>query len=137
MNFHLFVITPTQIFYEGEVKSLSVMLPNGSIQFLAHHREELAVVADGKGAWVSPDGQTTTFCTAGGVLYFANNTAYLMVEHVAYQKDWDDSAEARANYLRQEQSRRRQSMEEHRLSAIALAKAFGAMSKTQPNEVDD
>ncbi len=136
MNFRLFIITPTYIFFDGEVKSVSVRIDDGLVQFLANHMEEMAGVVEGIGCWTTPDDQKVEFCTAGGVFYFRDNTAYLMTEHVAYQKDWDDKIEARANYLKQEQSRRKQSIAEHRLSAIALTKAFGAMRKNKDITTD-
>ena len=127
MTFTLRVITPTAVFYEGEITMLTLMLPDGSIQFLAHHGEELALIADGKATMTMPDGQKVDFCTSGGVFYFADNEGRLMCEHVAFHKDWDDKLQARADYLKQEQARRKQSAQEHMLSTVALNKAFVAM----------
>jgi len=127
MSFSLRVVTPTGVFYEGEVNTLTLPLSDGPIQFLSHHQEELALIVDGKATMIQTDGAKVDFCTSGGVFYFVGNTATLTSEHVAYQKDWDDRLQARADYLRGEQERRKQSIREHNLSTIALSKAFVAM----------
>lgn len=136
MNFTFKVVTPSGVFYEGEIKVLTLLLADGSIQFMANHREELASVADGKATMTMPDGTRMDFCTSGGVFYFADNEARLMCEHAAYRKDWDDRLQARADYLRQEQQRRKQSAKEHALSTIALNKAFVAMHRPTRKDVD-
>ena len=127
MSFSFRVITPTGVFYEGEVNAVTLPLSDGPIQFLTHHQEELTLVADGKASMTDTDGDKVDFCTSGGVFYFADNAATRTAEHVAYQKDWDDRLQARADYLRGEQERRKQSIREHMLSTVALNKAFQAM----------
>ena len=127
MSFSLRIVTPTGVFYEGEVNGLNLQMADGPIQFLSHHQEELALVSDGKATITQTDGVKVDFCTSGGVFYFADNAGTLTCEHVAYQKDWDDRLQARADYLRGEQERRKQSIREHNLSTIALSKAFVSM----------
>ena len=136
MSFGLRIVTPTGVFYEGEINAITLMLADGAIQFLSHHQEELALVVDGKATMTTSDGTKVDFCTSGGVFYFADNAATLTSEHVAYQKDWDDRLQARADYLRGEQERRKQSIREHNLSTIALNKAFVAMHRPTRKDVD-
>jgi F0F1-type ATP synthase epsilon subunit len=127
MTFALHILTPTATFFEGEVKMVTLMLGDGVIQFLAHHSEELSSVVDGKASMTMADDTKVEFCTSGGIFYFDGKEGYLMCEHVAYHRDWDDKLQARADYLKQEQLRRKQSAKEHLLSTIALNKAFVAM----------
>lgn len=135
-TFPLHVVTPTAVFYEGEASCITLPLADGSIQFLARHAEELTTVTDGTAYYRTPTGDKVEFCTSGGVFYFDGGEAYLMVEHAAYQKDWDDKLQQRAEYLRGEQQRRRQSRREHMMSTVALNKAFADMHDTR-KDADD
>ena len=127
MNFNVHIVTPMGTFWEGERAVLTLPLADGIIQFLANHQEELTMVTDGTAYMTMPNGDKVEFCTSGGVMYFDGKEAYLTAQHVAYQKDWDEKLEARRDYLKQEQKRRKQSNREHMLSTIALNKAFVSM----------
>lgn len=127
MTFHFDVLTPSDTFFSGEVTCVTLPLADGSMQFLARHAEELTTVVAGDVRLDTPDGQSI-IRTAGGVFYCDGAQCTLFSQQVAYPADWDEQCDARAAYLSGEQQRRRQSMQEHHLSTVALNKAFVQMN---------
>lgn len=77
-KFHLEIVTPDGIAFDGEAESLLVRTDDGDVEILAGHAEFLASVAIGR-ARIIADGKTRLASTAGGFLSVAKDSVRLAV----------------------------------------------------------
>ena len=82
LGFRLKVVTPTEIFYEGDVAS--VVAP-GTISYfgiLKNHAPFVTTLEKGNLTWKDSTGQATTCKVEGGFFEVSQNSAVLLTEKV-------------------------------------------------------
>ncbi len=79
--FHVNIITPAKVEYEGEVSSLIVPAHEGYLGVLAHHASIIAKLKPGRITLRAATGETATFgLNSGGFLEFSDNKATLLLD---------------------------------------------------------
>jgi len=81
-TFHLTVITPEQIFFEGQVASITAPGGAGSLGVLANHAPLLSTLQPGRLILTKADGKKQTFTVGSGFLDIFNNEVTLLTESV-------------------------------------------------------
>ena len=119
-TFQLEIITPTQIFTEGQVSYVRAESPDGLFGIMAHHTA--ATIALGIGEIkVVKDGKETFYATNGGFADIQKESVLLLVETAEKISDIDKD---RAESARQRAQERLQNKEMDRArTQTAIAKA--------------
>ena len=81
-SFTLKVVTPTEVFFEGQ--AVSVMAPGalGYLGILQNHAPLVTTVSKGNLTFRDPDGKTQTFKVDGGFLEVLNNRVLVLTDKV-------------------------------------------------------
>ncbi|MFQ5588743.1 MAG: ATP synthase F1 subunit epsilon [Nitrospiria bacterium] len=86
-TFHLRVVTPEKIFFEGDVRSMVVPGGGGSFGVLANHAPIISTLCPGRLVLTTPDGQRRILAIGPGFLDVLNNEATLAAETVTDAPD--------------------------------------------------
>jgi F-type H+-transporting ATPase subunit epsilon len=78
--FHVEVITPGKVAYQGEATSLSAPGVQGRFQILYSHAAFLSALDVGELVIKNTEGNDTVYATSGGFLEVKNNRAVVLVE---------------------------------------------------------
>ncbi|MBI3804758.1 MAG: ATP synthase F1 subunit epsilon [Nitrospirae bacterium] len=81
-SFHLTVITPERVFFEGAVRSLVAPGGAGSLGILVDHAPLITTLQSGRLAITSPDGKMQSFLIGPGFLDVLKNEVTLLTESV-------------------------------------------------------
>ena len=76
-TFHLEIVTPDGLVFDGEAESLLVHTTEGDVEILRGHTDYIAAVDVGR-ARVLVDGEAKTASCAGGFLSVSNGAARLV-----------------------------------------------------------
>ena len=81
-SFLLKVVTPTEVFFEGQ--AISVVAPGalGYLGILKNHAPFITTVSKGNLTYRDPEGKTTTFKVEGGFLEVLNNRVLVLTDKV-------------------------------------------------------
>ncbi len=81
-SFTLKIITPTEVFFEGQ--AVSVVAPGalGYLGILPNHAPFITTVSKGNLIVRDPQGKTMTFKVEGGFLEILNNQVLVLTDHV-------------------------------------------------------
>jgi F-type H+-transporting ATPase subunit epsilon len=80
--FHLTVVTPEKVFFDGEVSSLMAPGGAGYLGVLANHAPLLTTLASGRLTYRLPDGAENALEIGPGFLDVSGNRATLLTESV-------------------------------------------------------
>ncbi len=86
-TFHLTVITPDQIFFEGQVGSIIAPGGAGSLGVLANHAPLLSTLEPGRLVLTKSDGKKQTLTIGPGFLDILNNEVTLLTDSVQASPD--------------------------------------------------
>jgi F-type H+-transporting ATPase subunit epsilon len=78
--FHVEVITPGKVAYQGDATSLSAPGVQGRFQILYNHAAFLSALDVGELVIKNTEGNNTVYATSGGFLEVKNNRAVVLVE---------------------------------------------------------
>ena len=81
-SFHLSIVTPERVFFEGEVVSLVAPGAGGYLGVLAHHAPLLTTLVPGRLRFQSAEGTTSELDIGPGFLDVTRNRATLLSESV-------------------------------------------------------
>ena len=99
MTFHLEIVTPDGVSFDGQAESLYVRTQQGDIGILPNHIDYLAALGMGQ-ARVTVDGQTRTAACIGGMVSVGAGEVKLVATTFEWAEDIDvpraKAAEARA-----------------------------------------
>jgi F-type H+-transporting ATPase subunit epsilon len=99
MTFHLEIVTPDGVSFDGQAESLYVRTQQGDIGILPNHIDYLAALGMGQ-ARVTVDGQTRTAACIGGMVSVSAGEVKLVATTFEWAEDIDvpraKAAEARA-----------------------------------------
>jgi len=87
--FHLSIITPERIVFEGEVKSLTAPAATGYIEILTNHSPFIALLQPGKMTITPSPKERLDMAVSGGFLEFSRNVALLLADAVELISDID------------------------------------------------
>ncbi|MFQ5597963.1 MAG: ATP synthase F1 subunit epsilon [Nitrospiria bacterium] len=84
--FHLTVITPDQVFFEGQVGSMVVPGGTGSFGILANHAPLLSTLDPGRLVLTKTDGGKQYLRIGAGFIDILNNDVTLLTESIETEK---------------------------------------------------
>ena len=83
-SFTLKIVTPTEVFFEGQ--AVSVIAPGalGYLGILKNHAPFISTVSKGNLTFRDPAGKTQTFIVEGGFLEVLKNKVLILTDKVQY-----------------------------------------------------
>lgn len=81
-TFHLTVVTPQKVFFDGQVGSIVAPGGAGSLGVLANHAPLLSTLCSGRLVLTKPDGEKEYLTIGPGFLDVLNNEVTLLTESV-------------------------------------------------------
>ena len=87
-KFHLTIVTPDNIYYEGEIDELVVTTENGPIGILANRLSIITTVVPSVMSYYE-DGNKRVLFTSSGIFKFRDNRAVLMVDACESKEEID------------------------------------------------
>ena len=97
-SFHLQIVTPDGLFYDGQAESLNLRAAQGGLTILPRHTNFVTTVGMGP-AKVVLDGNVRTAACIGGMLSVINGEVRLIATTFEWAEDID-TARAQASYER-------------------------------------
>ena len=130
-SFHLQIVTPDGLFYDGEAESLDVRAVTGGVTILPGHINYVTPLGTGQ-ARVVINGQTRRAACIGGMLMVKNGAVRLIATTFEWQEQIDRARAQRALEAAQERLKNRASLtdEEIRLAEAKLRRALVRTSLT-------
>lgn len=128
-EFSLDVLTPERQFFSGSVEALTVTLPDGLLTVLARHRPMVAALEPGELKYLK-DGEWQLCASSDGFLEVTPDRVIVFVQTCEEPGEID---EARARDAAERERARlagKQSLREHELTRIALARAMTRLAVT-------
>ncbi|MDO4355879.1 MAG: ATP synthase F1 subunit epsilon [Clostridia bacterium] len=128
-NYHLRIVTPDRLIFDGVAEKLIVRTVDGDVCILANHINYLAPLGIGEAKVVAEGAQPRNAAVNGGMLSVVNND----VNVIATTFEWADEIDvARAEHAKEEAERRMQQLKEQdKQFRIAEAKLKRAIARIQ------
>lgn len=105
-TFHLDILTPERVFYQGECISLIVPITDGMLGIMANREPIAASITCGEAYYTTPDEEKILFSVAGGVIDVAQNRVRLLCEEALLPDEIDEEEVlARARLAQKQRSR--------------------------------
>jgi len=98
--FHLSIVTPEKVYFEAEVKSLTVPGTEGYLGILSNHAPLITVLIPGKIEFRDKDDMISILAVSGGFIEISNNRATILAD-AAETADEIDIERAREAYERE------------------------------------
>ena len=103
MNFHLQVVTPDGLAFEGEAEKLSVRTQDGLIGILPHHIDYVAPLGMGEAVITEPEAKIRRAACIGGMVAVHSGAVRLVATTFEWAEDIDldraKQAEAKARAI--------------------------------------
>ncbi|MCI6605841.1 MAG: ATP synthase F1 subunit epsilon [Clostridiales bacterium] len=131
-SFHLQIVTPDGLFYDGEAESLDVRAVTGGVTILPKHINYVTPLGMGQ-ARVVISGKTRRAACIGGMLMVKNGEVRLIATTFEWQEQIDRARAQRALETAQERLKHRDALtdEEIRLAEAKLRRALVRTSLTE------
>ena len=131
-TFHLQVVTPDHMAFDGEAERILLRTVNGDVCILAHHIDFAAPLGIGEARVTDAEGNTRTAACAGGLLSVQNGEARV----IATTFEWSDEIDlARAERAQQIAQEKLNSLKhDDRSYAFAEAKLKRALTRIRVKE---
>ena len=126
-KFHLTIVTPDNIYYEGEVDELVVTTEKGPIGILANRLSIITAVVPSVTSYYE-DGNKKVLFTSTGVFKFRDNKAVLMVDACESKEDIDKKRAEES--LERSKSRLKEHSDKVNVARakMAMARAIGRLN---------
>jgi len=131
-NFHLQIVTPDKMVYDGEAEWLIARTVNGDVCILAHHIDYATPLGIGEARVTDGEGNTRRAACSGGMLSVSGNDVRLM----ATTFEWADEIDvARAEAARDHVSNAMEKLDHKEMEYARLsAKLKRALIRLQVTE---
>ncbi|MBQ8082133.1 MAG: ATP synthase F1 subunit epsilon [Clostridia bacterium] len=126
-TFHLQIVTPDRMAFDGEAERIILRTVNGDICILAHHIDYAAPLGIGEAKLVDAEGKESVAACAGGLLSVHDNEVRVMATTFEWSGDIDLERAKRAEAAAQEQLQILKKEDEN--YAIAEAKLKRALAR--------
>ena len=125
-SFHLQVLTPEHVFFEGKVQMLSVQAMDGRTCVLAGHAPMVISLAEGEMQFRDVEGNERWAAASDGFLTVTQDEAVMMLESAEWPEDIDrvraERAERRAREALQHKKDRQSDMTNQAMLLRALTR---------------
>ncbi|MBU5314933.1 ATP synthase F1 subunit epsilon [Clostridium bornimense] len=126
-KFHLTIVTPDNIYFEGEVEELMVTTENGPVGILANRLSIITAVVPSVTTYYDDENKKVLF-TSSGVFKFRDNKAVLMVEACESKEEIDKNRAEKA--LERSKNRLKEHSDKVNVARakMAMARAIGRLN---------
>ncbi len=87
LTFHLTLVTPEKVFFDGQMRSLVAPGGAGSFGVLANHAPLISTLLPGRLVLTSPDGKKQVLSIGPGFLDVLNNEVTLVTETITQEEN--------------------------------------------------
>lgn len=131
-TFHLQIVTPDRIAYDGEAEKIIVRAVNGDVCILPHHIDYAVPLGIGEARVTDGEGKTKTAACNGGLLSVHDNQVKVVAVTYEWKDDIDLERAKRAETRAQEklQSLKREDRE-YTLAEARLKRAMNRINVKQ------
>ena len=129
-QFNLKILTPERRFMDGDVEALTVNAPDGSVTILADHAPFIMPVSIGT-IKIKKDGIWEEAVNTEGFLEVHHQGVLVFVQACERPDEIDTLRAEEARQRAEEKIRQKQSINEHKQSQIALARAMERLRITK------
>ena len=126
-TFHLQIVTPDRLFFDGEAERLVVRTSEGDIGILPGHTPLVTPLGIGPMRVFMPDGQVRFAAIANGFLKASPQQTTLVAVTCEWAEEIDVDRARRAKEDAEEKLRAAQSQREHDLAELRLKKAINRL----------
>ena len=131
-TFHLQIVTPDRMVYDGQAESMIVRTLNGDVCILARHIDYAAPLGTGEARMTGAEGETRVAACCGGMIGVDNGEVRVMATTFEWAEEIDLE---RAEHARQAAQQQLETLKrEDRDFAIAEAKLKRAMARIQAKQ---
>lgn len=128
-TFHLQIVTPDRMVYDGEAEKIIVRTVGGDVCILARHIDYAAPLGAGEARMTDAQGQTRTAACCGGMIGVANGEVRVMATTFEWAEDIDLT---RAEKAREAAKAKLKTLgQSDRAFAVAEAKLKRALARIQ------
>ena len=89
-TFHVDILTPDRVFYQGECVSLIVPITDGMLGIMANREPIAASITCGEAYYTTPDGKKILFSVSGGMVDVSNNRVRVLCEEAMLPEEIDE-----------------------------------------------
>jgi len=130
-TFGLEIYASNKLFFSGRARSLTVPVEDGEKAFLAHHANLIAAIVPGEMRYEDADGNKMVVAVSSGFVEMINNRGKIFCLTVERTEEIDVRRAQEAKERAEEQLRQKQSIQEYRMSQMALARAMTRLRVTK------
>ena len=128
--FQLDIMTPERVFFSERVEALTLTIADGSLTVLAGHMPMAACLEVGK-IRIKQNGVWREAVNSEGFLDVTHEGVTLFLQACEWPEDIDVRRAMEARHRAEERLRQKQSLREHRISKISLARAMARLRVTK------
>ena len=130
--FHLSIITPEHVFFEGDVESLVFTAPDGEFCIMAGHQPMVINVVEGE---IRINyGRTTRYAaSSAGFVTVMQDEVLVMLQTCEWPEEIDIKRAERDRHAAMEVLRQKKSMQEYALANSMLARAMARLKVKNKN----
>ena len=130
-TFGLEIYASNKLFFSGRARSLTVPVEDGEKAFLAHQADLIAAIVPGEMRYEDADGNKMVVAVSSGFVEMINNRGKIFCLTVERPEEIDVRRAQEAKERAEEQLRQKQSIQEYRMSQLALARAMTRLRVTK------
>ena len=130
-TFGLEIYASNKLFFSGRARSLTVPVEDGEKAFLAHHANLIAAIVPGEMRYEDADGNKMVVAVSSGFVEMINNRGKIFCLTVERPEEIDVRRAQEAKERAEEQLRQKQSIQEYRMSQLALTRAMTRLRVTK------
>ena len=130
-DFHLQIVTPDGVAYDGDASSVTVYTDDGDVQILAGHVNYMGSIGTGRTKLVTPDGKERIASTSGGFISVRDGEVKLVAVTFEFGEDIDL---ARARAAKERAEREMSEAKDKRALELAEARLRRALNRISVGE---
>ena len=130
-TFGLEIYASNKLFFSGRARSLTVPVEDGEKAFLAQHANLIAAIVPGEMRYEDDEGNKVAVAVSSGFVEMINNRGKIFCLTVERPEEIDVRRAQEAKERAEEQLRQKQSIQEYRMSQLALARAMTRLRVTK------
>ena len=123
-TFHLEIVTPDRLVFDGEAESLLVHTTEGDVEILRGHMDYIAAVAVGRARVREAGGNSRTASCSGGFLSVTGDSVRLVAVTFEFAENIDELRAQKAKERAERTLRNTKDRKERQLAEAKLARAL-------------